>query len=1145
MICFPYRSAWAALAAASLWSASPAQSVILPPGVVEETLWTFEQNYPTALDALPDGRLVVGLRDGGLYVGDPDGPFPATPFLSVPTANVHEGGVLGLAVDPAFATSRRIYFSYVEQRGNAAAIMVKHITMRASDLSQAEPSSLTTVLELEDDIPSEVHYGGGLLFLADGTLLLGIGDDGVPEKAQDLGSTRGKVLRFLPDGSLPEDNPEIGGIRSLVYAYGLRNPFRIHRDDATGRLYVCDVGQQAWEEVNELVPGANYGWPIVEGALADNPGIEPPANYRDPALALRHQNDGSYTDDLNAAIALTDGLSTGTSPEYPAAMHNLHLVADWGYTWGRIFRLGHGADGSVESVSVWRQYPGAISDLVMAGGLLYGGTTSIEPSDFSQRSGSVFRFRYVGDGGFSATATAVPSTGAAPLDVNFEAIIQADDPDMPVSVEWEFGDGATSTSITDRHRFAIPGLYTARLTATDQKGRVAKSAVPIAVTGTYRLDVLADLYDITGGRDEIPSGALLRVLHPQTLAPVATTGGMGPGLNEFAATGGTIAIDEQVEVTAGSVLLSFEAPGLAPRLLEVAPDTAGALRLDATVRLSRGAIRGRLRDTHGNALAGALVRAARDTGGAAYRHGGLGSDGTVLTDGGGYFYIPFPAEHAGDPVRLSALPYGDRRLGTPTARVFVPVEGFETWSATAGLFDGGKGCAEFAPSGGAASLSEIEALFTRACIGCHGPVGAYAGLRLSPGFAWGELLGVESMEAPGVMLVEPGRPDRSYLVEKISCAAPQVGVSMPTGGLLQESDRQLVIDWIAGLGSGPYPTLEAQLWASRESGDSPVLVDVEAGITGGQPPYRVDWDFGDGILRPNGARRITYPFVTETGSTATYTVKARVTDAAGASAVASLPVTVRSAPQRENGPTPVISLPHGAPRVGRAALFDGTASSGDAPIVRWEWDFDGDGSWDWASRRGTAEFTYQRAGTHAPRLRVWDALNRHRETFAVVIVEDTATDPYRVLATLGEPSWQPASVEPFFRAPEFSATGGLGLSRPAALAPTEPVFGFWQTNMLDPLPQGTYRLRFHLALDPLPQGAFHPELRIRAFRSDNARSSMAVAAHLEEDRPLPPSVDVLWTSDGITPWRVAVDMISVIPGQASGYRVTSIEVLAP
>jgi hypothetical protein len=136
-------------------------------------------------------------------------------------------------------------------------------------------------------------------------------------------------------------------------------------------------------------------------------------------------------------------------------------------------------------------------------------------------------------------------------------------------------------------------------------------------------------------------------------------------------------------------------------------------------------------------------------------------------------------------------------------------------------------------------------------------------------------------------------------------------------------------------------------------------------------------------------------------------------------------------------------------------------------------------------------------------------------------------------------------VEPFFRAPEFSATGGLGLSRPAALAPTEPVFGFWQTNMLDPLPQGTYRLRFHLALDPLPQGAFHPELRIRAFRSDNARSSMAVAAHLEEDRPLPPSVDVLWTSDGITPWRVAVDMISVIPGQASGYRVTSIEVLAP
>lgn len=1140
-----FRSACAALAATCLWGSAPAQAPILPPGVIEETLWTFELNYPTAMDALPDGRLVVGLRDGGLYVGDPEAPFPAAPFLTVPAANVHEGGVIGLAVDPAFATTRRIYFSYVEQRGNAAAIIVKHVTMRAADLSQAEPNSLTTVLELLDDIPSEIHYGGGLFFMPDGSLLLGIGDDGIPEKAQDLASTRGKVLRFLPDGSAPADNPEIEGVRSLVYAYGLRNPFRIHRDDATGRIYVCDVGQQAWEEMNEIVPGANYGWPILEGPIAENPGIEPPANYREPAMALRHQNDGGYTDDLDAAIALTDGLNTGASAEYPAAMHNLHLVADWGYTWGRIFRVEHEADGTVKDVSVWRQYPGALSDLVMAGGFLYGGTTSIQPWDFSLRSGSVFRFRYVGDGGFSATATAMPASGAAPLDVKFEALIVADDPDIPVSVEWEFGDGATSTAIADRHRYAIPGLYTARLTATDKKGRVAKSAVPISVTGSYRLDVFADVYDITGGTDATPEGALLRVLHPETLAPVAVSGGSGAGFNEFPATAGTIAVDAPVEVTADSLLLSFEAPGLAPRLVEVAQDSAGALRVDATVRLSRGAIRGTLRDTHGNALAGAPVQAARDTGGAAYRHGGLGADGTVLTDGGGYFYIPFPAEHAGDPVRLAALPYGDRRLGSPETRVFVPVEGYETWTATAGLFDGGDGCAEFAPSGGAASLSDLEALFTRACIGCHGSVGAYAGLRLSPGFAWGELVSAESAEAPGVLLVEPGRPDRSYLVEKISCAVPQVGVSMPTGGLLPEEDRQLVIDWIAGLGAGGYPPLETQLWASRSSGESPVLVDVEAGITGGQPPYRVDWDFGDGILRPNGATRITYPFVAETSSSATYTVTARVTDALGATAQASLPVTVSGVQQREDGPAAAFALVHGTPRAGRPALFDGSASAGAAPIVRWEWDFDGDGTWDWASRRATAEFAYPRPGTFAPRLRVWDALNRTGETFAVVLVEDTSSDAYRTLATLDESAWQSASVEPFFRAPEFFAVGGLGLARPALLAPTEPVFGFWQTGELDALPEGTYRLRFHLALDPLPEGARHPELRIRAFRADNARSAMGVAAHLEADKPLPAFLDVLWTSDGATPWRIAVDMISVIPGQASGYRVTAIEALAP
>ncbi|MDA0700568.1 MAG: PQQ-dependent sugar dehydrogenase [bacterium] len=187
----------------------------------------------------------------------------------------NEEGLLSVAVDPAFATNRHVW-AYYSNTGQPRRTVVARFT--ASTDGTLDPGSELIVLEIAQ--PYANHNGGALRFGPDGMLYLGVGDGGSggdPQgHGQDLGTLLGTVIRISVAGAsevepyaLLDNNPFVGvdGAREEIWAYGLRNPWRMSFDPLTGALWQGDVGQNRQEEVNRIERGGNYGWNVVEGSL--------------------------------------------------------------------------------------------------------------------------------------------------------------------------------------------------------------------------------------------------------------------------------------------------------------------------------------------------------------------------------------------------------------------------------------------------------------------------------------------------------------------------------------------------------------------------------------------------------------------------------------------------------------------------------------------------------------------------------------------------------------------------------------------------------------------------------------------------------------------------------------------------------------
>jgi glucose/arabinose dehydrogenase len=257
----------APVAGLGLGASKVATATELPEGF-DENLVTYDLNGPTAMKFAPDGRLFVAELTGQLRVIK-NGRLLSTPFLTVHTLTIdqNERGLLGLAFDPDFESNGHLHMYYTKADG--AKNRLSRFTASVANPDVADPDSEFVIL---DDLPANIgHNGGAINFAEDGTLFLTIGDTKDPANGQSLTTFASKILRINTDGSVPPDNPFLDDpdVPDEVWALGLRHPFKADIDETTGRFYINDTGSNSWEEINEGVRGANYGWPTCEGPLGE------------------------------------------------------------------------------------------------------------------------------------------------------------------------------------------------------------------------------------------------------------------------------------------------------------------------------------------------------------------------------------------------------------------------------------------------------------------------------------------------------------------------------------------------------------------------------------------------------------------------------------------------------------------------------------------------------------------------------------------------------------------------------------------------------------------------------------------------------------------------------------------------------------
>ncbi|MEL6806040.1 MAG: PQQ-dependent sugar dehydrogenase, partial [Bacteroidota bacterium] len=224
----------------------------LPPGFAEMQI--ADSLNPTAMTIAPDGRLFLAQKDGRILIVRNDSLLP-DPFFDLVVDETNERGLGSIALHPDFDQNPYVYIYYTVPGQNR-----NRISRLTANGDFAIPGSEEILLELSTMLGS-IHNGGGMAFGKDGKLYVCTGDGNGGAASQSLSSFLGKVIRLNPDGSIPTDNPfynDLDGDFRAIYATGLRNPFTMSIDPISGRIFVNDVGNGSFEEINEILPGKDY-----------------------------------------------------------------------------------------------------------------------------------------------------------------------------------------------------------------------------------------------------------------------------------------------------------------------------------------------------------------------------------------------------------------------------------------------------------------------------------------------------------------------------------------------------------------------------------------------------------------------------------------------------------------------------------------------------------------------------------------------------------------------------------------------------------------------------------------------------------------------------------------------------------------------
>jgi glucose/arabinose dehydrogenase/PKD repeat protein len=393
-------------------------------------------NHPVVFAFAPNGDIYLGEQTGVILIYRSGAILP-TPVVTLNTDSSAEKGLLGLALDPNFATNGYMYVSYTT--------LDEHAQLSRLTVVSGTASLSSEVVYMKGNQLQNPHHSANDLHIGpDGKLWWAVGDN-VPSitNAQTLTNIYGKILRFRLDGSIPSDNPflHVPGAVPAIYAYGLRNPFRF-TFLPNGKAMEEDTGSSYWEEMNTIQPGGNYGWDFYEGNCGS-------CGYINPAYAYGHLP----IDGAASAIAAYSG------PVFPKQYDNVVFFGDYNRQ-------------DIEAVTFDPTFNTQISDTVFdnAAGTI---------ADLQEGPDGNLYFVSIFNNSFSeiyttgpfppvASISSSPNAGLAPLTVQFSSAGSSDPYGLPLTYSWDFGDGSPlSTSANPSHIYTTNGTYTATLTVSN------------------------------------------------------------------------------------------------------------------------------------------------------------------------------------------------------------------------------------------------------------------------------------------------------------------------------------------------------------------------------------------------------------------------------------------------------------------------------------------------------------------------------------------------------------------------------------------------------------------------------------------------------------------------------------------------------
>lgn len=455
---------------------------------------------PTAMDVLPDGRVLVASQDGDLRVIK-NGKLLKSAFVHLNVDSAGERGLIGVTHDPKFATNHFIYLYHTVPAANGAAPFneVSRFTA-AGDV--AVVGSEVDILKL-NDLGAVSHNGGGMHFGADGMLYIDVGENTNPANSQTLSNLLGKNLRIdvstIQPGDpindvaklIPSDNPftpghaaVASGINQAIYALGFRNPFTFAVQPGTGQIFVNDVGLSTWEEIDKLVPGGNYGWMDSEGFRLPGDPITTIGTYQDPQLAYNHV--GGPAGGGGAIVGGTFyNPPAGVAHPFPSSFTGKYFYEDLSADFIRVFDPAN--PGSLQNPDTSSAFAAgtvnALVDLAVApdGGLYY----------LARGSGGELLEISFADKSKPAIITQ-PSAAPVALGTPVTFSVTAGGPGV-LKFQWQrqgrkdggFTNirGAKSASFTLRHARRIDNLARFRVIVSNSNGRVASipARLPVIV----------------------------------------------------------------------------------------------------------------------------------------------------------------------------------------------------------------------------------------------------------------------------------------------------------------------------------------------------------------------------------------------------------------------------------------------------------------------------------------------------------------------------------------------------------------------------------------------------------------------------------------------------------------------------------------